>query len=754
MFPAALAFCGGAAAVQWLPALLPVPACVLLAPLALLALRSRPATAAFCVGATAASLIIGQRLSADWPCARDREEIAVTGVVATPAIRREGRVDFDLAVTRSDGPGRLPEIVRLSWYDATDRPRPGQRWRMRVRLRCRQGLANPGAPDRELDLLRQHIGATGYAVASSPPEQLDDGVMRRPIERLRARVAGGIERALPDGPSRSVLQGLSVGMRATVPDELWQAFAITGVAHLMAISGLHVTGCALSVLLLLRAAWRWMRLPQASARVPIELAAVVSVTAGYAFLAGGSVPALRTLAMVAIVTLQRLLRRQVPVHATLALAAMLLCAADPLALSSAGFWLSFVATAALLTVLEDGRGWRARLGLFMRNQASVMALLTPVTAHVFGRLSLVAPLANAIAIPAFGCLLLPAVLSGTVVELVREGAGSGIWRLINQMLDATWPLLTAMARWPFAGWAPAAQPVALVAGAGLLTLAALLLPLRGIRIASAAALLALACGEGAGPAPGAWTLTVLDVGQGLAVVAETHRHVLVFDTGPSWRGSGAAARVSLLPYLRARGIRRIDLMIVSHPDMDHAGGVRDIGNAVAVARRIDGGVGDSVAPDRRCLRGDQWSWDGVDFRVLHPPAGMPGSENDRSCALRISGAGGSALLLADVEADGEREIGPAVGPADVVLLPHHGSRSSSTPELVAGVRARLGIASAGYGNRWGMPAREVVARWRSAGTTVLTTAQAGAVTVRFAAGPRPIEVVTERASAPHWWRRS
>jgi len=754
MFLAALAFCAGIATVHALPALLPASLLGALVLLAGLTLRRRAALAAYCLGLIHATLCAAVLLSRDWPCSRDREQLGLTGTVAAPPIERPGRTDFDLAVTGVTAGRPLSGLIRLSWYEAPLTPQPGQQWRLTARLRCRHGLVNPGAADRELDLLRQRIIATGYVAADADAERLHDDPWLQPAHRLRARVAAAIAASVRAGPSASVLQGLAVGMRSQVPERLWDAFAVTGVAHLMAISGLHVTGCALFALWLLRLCWRRFGIAGTPARVAIEATSVVAITAGYVMLAGASLPALRTLAMVAAVALQRTLRRALPLHQTLALVALVLCALDPLAVTSAGFWLSFVATAALLAIIDAGSGWPARVAAFARSQAAVTALLTPVLAAVFGRVSLVSPLVNAAAIPAFSALVLPVVLLATAVSIVAADAAAPIWRALATLLDAAWPRLTAIAQWPVAAWAPARQSMLLVAAAGLMTFAALLLPLRGLRAAAAVLLLAITGGAAARPAHGAWTLTVIDAGQGLAAVVETRHRVLVFDTGPRWRGGGAAASVSLLPYLRARGIRQVDRLVVSHRDADHAGGAELLARAMPVLLRIEGPPENGATGAAICNRGDRWRWDGVEFRVLHPPRGMQGSGNDRSCALRVSGAGGSALLLADPEAAGEAALLALPLHADVVLLPHHGSRSSSGPALVAAVGARLGIASAGFGNRWGMPAAEVTARWRAAGTTVLATATSGAITVRFAPGRQPLEVQTERGIAPRWWRRA
>ncbi|HLG53099.1 MAG TPA: DNA internalization-related competence protein ComEC/Rec2 [Steroidobacteraceae bacterium] len=748
-----LAFCVGAASVQLLPTLPPPAVLLLPATAALLVWRRHAVIAALVAGFVWTVLTAAARLSGDWPCARDRERIDLTGVVAAPPTLREGRVDFDLQPALPLMPGQGGAKLRLSWYQPTRTPLPGQRWRMTVLLRCRNGMSNAGAPDRELDLLRQGIAATGYLVSGTAPVLLADEPWRFPVQRLRARMASDIAAVLPSRASAAVLQGLSVGVRGSVPEALWEAFAATGTAHLMAISGLHVTGCALLALLLLRAAWRLPGIGQLRARVALEMAVVVIVTSAYAALAGGSLPTLRTLAMVGIVAWQRVLRRALPVHATFALGALILVAADPFAMTSPGFWLSFVATAVLLAMVEAGPGWHARLAAFLRTQAAIFVLLAPVLAATFGRLSLIAPLVNAAAIPVFTFVLLPSVLFATGSALLAPDVAVCIWRVLGAALDATWPWLQAAGRLPGATWSPAAQPLPLLLAALMLAFGSLLAPMRGLRIAAAAVLLGLVLGRSERPASYAWKLTVLDVGQGLAAVVQTRRHALVFDTGPRWRTGPAAARVSLLPWLRAAGIRTIDRMIISHADIDHSGGTSLLRDSLQVMQIMAGPGATSAGTTAVCERGVRWRWDGVDFRVLHPAAGANGSDNDSSCALMVAGRGGSALLLADPESEAETSLLSQALASDVVLLPHHGSRTSSSQRLVAAVRARLGIVSAGLGNRWGMPDATVVARWRAAGTSVLNTADTGAVTVRFGMRSSAIEVRAQRLETRRWWHR-
>ena len=335
--------------------------------------------------------------------------------------------------------------------------------------------------------------------------------------------------------------------------------------------------------------------------------------------------------------------------------------------------------------------------------------------------------------------------------MLAPAASALLWRLLGRILDGTWPILEWIAAWPAASIAPALQPAALMAGAGVLAFGAMLVPQRGLCAAAAVLLIALVCGRAEPVEPGAFTLSVIDVGQGLAAVVETSGHVLLFDSGPQWRGGTVAARVSLLPYLRSRGMRRIDRFVLSHDDQDHAGGARLIAGAIAVEHTL-ASPGSRAAAHETCTAGAAWEWDGVVFRVLHPPRAFEGSDNDRSCALHVTGAGGTVLLLADPEAEAESALVGQPIAADVVLVPHHGSASSSSPALVAAVSARVAIASAGFGNRWGMPRADVVARWRAAGTAVIDTAGQGAVRVRVPPVAGSIEIETERRDNPHWWR--
>jgi competence protein ComEC len=227
------------------------------------------------------------------------------------------------------------------------------------------------------------------------------------------------------------------------------------------------------------------------------------------------------------------------------------------------------------------------------------------------------------------------------------------------------------------------------------------------------------------PAGGAYELAVLDVGQGLAVVVRTAQHTLLYDAGPAFRSGGDAGRLAVAPFLVERGVRRLDALVVSHDDNDHSGGARSVTGLMPVTLRITGGRGDGEL----CVAGRRWRWDGVDFEILHPQRDDRWSDNDGSCVLRVSGAGGTALLTGDIEQGAERaliERGAALA-SDIVVAPHHGSDSSSSAALVASTHASYVVFASGYGNRWGFPRATVIDRWRAAGARTLSTAGSGAV---------------------------
>jgi competence protein ComEC len=368
----------------------------------------------------------------------------------------------------------------------------------------------------------------------------------------------------------------------------------------------------------------------------------------------------------------------------------------------------------------------------------------------FGRISLVAPLANLFAVPWFSMLVVPPALAGVVVSWKSPGAGA--WLLVFAA-EATSLALAAIeyaARLPLASrWLPAPDGAALLfaaVGAGWC-----LLPRPAPGRALAPLLFAPLLFAGPPPlTPGSFELRVFDVGHGLAVLVRTPNRVMLYDAGPSWPG-GDAAEFTVLPAMRALGLRRLDALLISHGHADHMGGAGTVRAAFEQAPAW-GGYGAEQAGTRACREGLSWAWDGVRFSVLHPADGFRGGLNDGSCVVLVEAPGGRVLLTGDIESRGERALLAARArvTADVVVAPHHGSRTSSGPALVAATRPAWVIFSTNWRNRWGFPAEAVVERWRRAGALPLSTDRHGEIMIRFDRhGPVP-PVVRRQIDCRAW----
>jgi competence protein ComEC len=388
---------------------------------------------------------------------------------------------------------------------------------------------------------------------------------------------------------------------------------------------------------------------------------------------------------------------------------------------------------------------------FARVQWAVTIGLTPILWSAFGGISLVSVLANAIAVPLFTVIVVPLVLVGTLAAAVSISAGSFVLSLPIRALELSWPLFERLGALDGGYWFLPQLPIpgllVLSGGVALLVLPGIL----ATRIAGALLCMPVLLYRPAPPAQGTFELAVLDVGQGLAVVVQTAGHALVYDAGPAFRNGRDAGEWAVLPYLHARGIRALDELVISHDDLDHRGGARSLAAGMSVTRVL---AGPSVREGltERCARGQHWVWDAVAFEVLHPTAGASSSDNESSCVLRISSPAGSALLTGDIQAEGEAALVRAGVPrTDVVVVPHHGSRTSSGAALVASLGASHALISAGYRNRWNLPSEEVIERWRAGGARTYVTADSGAIELSFSNdGPLVREY---RREHPKYWRR-
>lgn len=671
---------------------------------------------------------------------------------------REGSVAF-VAAPIDDA--RLPERIRLTWYEPPVRLRLGDIWQLELRLRRPRGRFNPGAFDFEAWLTRQRIAAVGYVVPGAR-NHLRRTERPGPVDRFRMHSVARIETRISDAPSASVLAAITVGERSAISEEQWRQFRATGTSHLMAISGLHV-GLAAAGAYVVFAAAIGVSVRRRNARDP-ALCLSVLTACGYATVSGLGTPAQRAALMFAFAAIAVLARRPQPADALLALTCCLLVVVDPLTTMSPGFRLSFGAVALLCWVTRagnrvSGTGSRvvpALVGNLRRLSILQFALLfglLPLTALLFGRFSLAAPAMNLLAVPLFGLVTVPLALAGLILDGSMAPIGDQLLVAAGASLRILLALIGSVAAVPGADVAVADMDgVAWLAL--LLTSAMVVLPAGWPgRAVSLLAAVAIAVHRPDGPPTRCVDIDVLDVGQGLAVAVRTRRSALLFDTGPAYRDGSSSAATTILPYLEFRGLGWLDTLIVSHADADHAGGTSAIVAAVPVARLLVGERLPGIGAARFCRAGQAWRRDAITFRVLHPPAHTIPSGNPASCVLEIAAGAHRVLLTGDIERAQELELvaAGALRPAVVVVVPHHGSRTSSSTAFVAAVEPSLAIVSAGHNNRWGFPKPDVAHRWEAVGARVLATSRKGAIGLEVCATGGLRSIVEYRDAMRRVW---
>ncbi len=757
--------------------------------------------------------------------ALEGRDIAVTGMVLAMPQPGEDGLRFRLGIESARLGGqtvKLPPQILLGWYagfgareakslalESADpaelelalqrQPqtlRAGERWQMTVRLKAPHGNSNPYGFDYELWLWEQGVQATGYVRAGprdAPPVKLSSS-WAHPVERARQSVREAIYARVENRQLAGVLAALVVGDQNAIERADWTVFRATGVAHLMSISGLHITMFAWLASLLLGSLWRRSaRLtPRLCLALPASSAGALGgllLAALYALFSGWGVPAQRTIWMLAAVVLLRQSGKQWPWPQIWLLAMAVVVALDPWALMQAGFWLSFVAVGILFATdsgAGDARGTRAggqfdldnsgvtiersegpprassapsggsaaraaaSVGAMFREQWVVTLALTPLSLLLFNQVSLVGLLANAVAIPWVTLLVTPLAMLGALWAPVWDAAAWAVGLLAA--------FLQWLASWPLASLSVAAAPlwcaVAGVLGGGLL---ALRLPWHW-RALGLPVLLPVLLWQPVRPPVGQFELLAADIGQGNAVLVRTASHALLYDTGPRFSRESDAGNRVLVPLLRALG-EKVDVLMLSHRDSDHTGGAAAVlamqPQASLLSSIEDTHELQALRKSTRCVSGQRWQWDAVTFEVLHPALadyGDVNKSNAMSCVLRVSSAGQTALLVGDIESPQELRLAcgadAAKLKADFLLMPHHGSKTSSSAVFLDAVRPKLALAQAGYRNRFGHPVESVLARYRERGIRLIKSPQCGAATWQSL---KPADITCQRQEGRRYW---
>ncbi|MFC3609080.1 DNA internalization-related competence protein ComEC/Rec2 [Stutzerimonas tarimensis] len=712
------ALAAGLALLRFLPALPPLPILLPLVGLAVgLGLMQREALALFCLGLSWGCVTAGQVLEQQLPRELDGRTFWLEGrVVGLPA-QGSGVVRFELEDIRSRHAG-IPPRLRLGWYDGPPL-QAGERWRVAATLKRPHGLINPQSFDYEAWLLARRIGATGTVKAGERLESGSGAGLWR--DRLRTRLAG-----LEAHGRAGAVTALVVGDGSGLSSRDWDILRDTGTVHLLVISGTHISILAGLLYFLVQGLARRGLWPRGLPWLPCACALALSGALGYGWLAGFEVPVQRACAMLAVVLLWRLRFRHLGVGLPILLALNLVLLVEPLASLQPGFWLSFGAVAVLTLVFSGRLGAWSWWHSLTRAQWTTTLGLLPLMVALGLPVAFSGPLANLLAVPWVGFAIVPLVLLGTLLLAVPLVGEAVLW-LCGLQLHGLFLVLGWLAEqqppWSPGGFSTGAL---LLAGAGILVL--LLpagLPMRPLGLAM---LLPLCLPAPDTPDDGTARIWIFDVGQGLSVMVQTARHALLYDAGPRFGDFDTGERV-VVPSLQALGIKRLDLMLLSHADLDHAGGAPAIMRAFGPLRTVSG------EPERlpvalqaeTCEAGESWAWDGVRLTLWR--ASAPVSSNQTSCVLIVEAGGERLLLTGDIDRQIEAELiasGVTLG-ARWLLLPHHGSRSSSSAAFLDGVGAAFGLVSRGRHNNFGHPHPDVLARARDAGMHLHDTALEGAI---------------------------
>ena len=730
MVYSAIAFLLGCVVISQLGNLPDWPVWAALAVVLLLSLRRQIFwLAAFIIALFWAGAHASVKLNNILPQTLSGQDIAVSGNIIGLPQQQDQRLRFLFKPDNS--PPSLPDTVRLNWYyPPAEQPKAGEKWQLTIRLKPPYGMVNPGSFDYEGWLFQQGIGATGY-VRNHPHNQRLEPANRYAVGVWRQTLLTKLQHSAPDTAQRALIEGLTLGMRDNMSTQQWQVLRDTGTSHLLAISGLHI-GLAAAIGFFL-GRWLWAAFSPLCLRLPAQqfgaLLAMLCALA-YALLAGMSIPSQRALIMVSVAMLAILLRRRVLSYQLLASGLLAVLIWDPFAVMSAGLWLSFAAVAVIIYVSQN------RHPVNKWHWASIhvwIAIgLTPLLLVFFNSTALLSPLANLFAVPLVSLLIVPILLLAIVIMLINESWSQPLWQLADWLLAGLWQLLTVLAEVPQALWQTASLPISIV----VMTLIGFLWlmapkgwPARWLGLLL---LLPLIFYQADRPDKGVVWLTVLDVGQGLAAVIETESKTLVFDTGPAF-GDFNTGDAVVLPFLQHRGVEQLDMLVISHGDNDHIGGAEAVLNAIPV-KAVRSSVPAQVAKATACRAGQRWQWDEVTFMFLHPASGSSGSENERSCVLKVSSRYGNILLTGDIEKQAEASLlknNKNALPATILLVPHHGSRSSSSAAFIDAVSPNSAVVASGYNNRYKFPADLVVQRFSDRGIPLFNTADSGALLFRL-----------------------
>lgn len=759
----------------------------------------------FIFGITYATVFAGQQLSHRLNENMVGKNIVIRGLVSSIPLSN-GRVqsfEFDIEqiksidsqIETSTTESESPKKIKLNWYYGLP-VNAGEKWQLVVRLKPPHGFLNPGGFDYEAWLFQHGIHAVGYVRKSRLNQalysELNVNSRMKSVNRMRQSLAEKID-GLADNDSTnkgdrtfSLIKALAIGDKSSISSSQWRVLTNTGTSHLMAISGLHIGLAMLFFYMFIRRSLPAFVMKQIPAQCIAVTGGAVAACA-YALIAGLSIPTQRAIIMLLVLSVMMLIRRNHRSADALGLAVFLVLLFDPLAVLSIGFWFSFSAVAVIFISVKSANYQQdvsAAQRIFsicitwLRLQLLISIFLLPLSLFMFQQASLVSPLANLLLIPYVSFLVVPVVLLAIMCSYFAPLLADYLFNLAAILLDYIWPILSYLSELPYAllvkgdvgilGLLQMTAAILIIYFSSDLGLFAARKSKRLTRYTYCwlfrvfAVLLCLPLAfmtQQPELKAGEYQVAVLDVGQGSAAVLQTSNHVLVFDSGAKFSEKLDAGKSVVIPYLRFQGFKLLDMLIISHGDADHIGGAAAILNEFPDTSVMGQGIENlNVANKTLCSTGQHWQWDGVDFSILSPEAvvaeqGENRRRNDLSCVLKVSSPAGSVLFTGDIEKKAENYLLQRYASqlkSEVLIVPHHGSSTSSGIEFIEAIKPKLSIISAGYKNRYKLPSSKVIARYEQMDSSLLNTANLGAVTFRMRLN-EDFTVSNYRQTATKYW---
>jgi competence protein ComEC len=711
----------------FLPLLLPgIPGnfalLVLLFALVLIGLRQSPCVVFLLLGAAWTGFQIQERLD-ERVLEPPASPLIVNGKVNSLPIQRGGMLEFRFQIDNAEYPhGLSGQQLIVRWYRNFPEVSAGEEWQLGLRIKPARGRVNFQGPDRERWYFAQGIAALGVVQKPGTRKSGPANYWNMAYQRQRSRDA--ITRVVDDHPSRPLILALALADRSEIPNQAWQRFRLTGTSHLLAISGMHIGLAAVigywlgRVILCFLPATFLLRFGKQTA-----LFSSVTVAVLYALMAGLSTSTQRALIMLLVFVLLKVTQRSSRIWMGLLLALFLVLVVNPLAPLETGFWFSFIAVAILLATFSPRTGTRHWLRTLLLAQVSVTVVMLPLGMLFFQKVTFLGLVSNLAAIPWVSFTVVPAILLGMLTLPLGDPVAPFLLLIAAESLRYLDAVLRLIELWGAGTWMTVSKPAAVPVM--LASLGALLLMTPGkMYLRHLGAILLIPVLLPHQRQREQLEIEMLDVGQGLAIVVRTTDRQLLYDTGPGDARSWSLASSAIIPAL---GARAPDLLLVSHGDLDHAGGMFDLrrqypeSEVLASLRASPEGV----SP---CDSSRSWSWDGVRFDVLHPSSGLPYLGNDSSCVLSIEYGDVNLLLTGDISSSIEKRLVLyGTNEHDVLFAPHHGSKSSSSREFIEAISPEVAMVSTGFQNSFNFPNPTVQARYRAQKIPLLNTAVCGAI---------------------------